>query len=96
VGVSTVGLSQYFGPVEDASFVRLRELSFTVTAAPSIARVLRTRSVAISLLARNLWLWTPYRGTDPEINADGNTDPVSTETVIPQPRYFVVRVTLGY
>jgi len=86
----------YFGPAQDASFVRLRELSFTVTATPGIARALRTTSVAISLLARNLWLWTPYRGTDPEINTNGNADPIMSQTVIPQPRYVVIRVTLGY
>jgi TonB-dependent starch-binding outer membrane protein SusC len=86
----------YSGPVQDASFVRFRELSFTVNASPGIARVLRTTSAAISLVARNLWLWTPYKGTDPEINTDGNADPVYSYTVIPQPRYFVVRVTLGY
>ncbi len=86
----------YAGPVEDASFVRLRELSITVNATPSIARALRTRSVGLSLLARNLWLWTPYRGTDPEINTNGNTDPSTPFTVVPLPRYFVARVTIGY
>ncbi|MFI5250642.1 MAG: TonB-dependent receptor domain-containing protein, partial [Gemmatimonadales bacterium] len=86
----------YAGPPQDASFVRFRELSFTVSASPSIARVLRTTSAAISFVARNLWLWTPYRGTDPEINTDGNSSPVYAYTVIPQPRYFVARVTLGY
>jgi TonB-dependent starch-binding outer membrane protein SusC len=86
----------YAGPAQDASFVRLREFSITVTGTPSIARALRTRSVALSLAARNLWLWTPYRGTDPEINAKGNSDPANPYTVVPLPRYFVARVTLGY
>jgi TonB-dependent SusC/RagA subfamily outer membrane receptor len=90
------GEGAYAGPVQDASFVRLRELSITVSGTPSIARALRTRSVALSLLARNLWLWTPYRGTDPEINTNGNADPASSYTVVPLPRYFVARVTLGY
>jgi TonB-dependent SusC/RagA subfamily outer membrane receptor len=94
----TVAMRQdsYFGPAQDASFVRLRELSLTVTATSRIARALRTTSAAISLLARNLWLWTPYKGTDPEINTNGNTDPITGQTVVPQPRYFVIRVTLGY
>jgi hypothetical protein len=90
------GSGFYSGPVQDGSFVRFRELSFTVNASQRIARVLRTSSAAVSLVARNLWLWTPYRGTDPEINTDGNVDPVISNTVIPQPRYFVARVTLGY
>ena len=86
----------YYGPAQDASFVRFRELSFTANASPGLARVLRTTSAAVSLVARNLWLWTPYKGTDPEINTDGNMNPVYSYTVIPQPRYFVARVTLGY
>jgi TonB-dependent SusC/RagA subfamily outer membrane receptor len=86
----------YAGPAQDASFVRLRELSMTVSGTPSIARALRTRSVALSLLARNLWLWTPYKGTDPEINTNNNADPVLGYTVVPLPRYFIARVTLGY
>ena len=90
------GSGFYSGPVQDGSFVRFRELSFTVNASQRIARALRTNSAAVSLVARNLWLWTPYRGTDPEINTDGNVDPVISNTVIPQPRYFVARVTLGY
>ncbi len=91
-----VSQGSYAGPAQDASFVRLRELSITVNGTPSIARALRTRSVALSLLARNLWLWTPYRGTDPEINTNGNADPVASYTVVPLPRYFMARVTLGY
>lgn len=67
----------------------------TLAAPSGLARALRTSSASISLLARNLWLWTPYRGTDPEINANANADPVSTMTVVPQPRYFVLRVNLG-
>jgi TonB-dependent SusC/RagA subfamily outer membrane receptor len=86
----------YAGPAQDASFVRLRELSITVNGTPSIARALRTRSVTLSLLARNLWLWTSYKGTDPEINTNNNADPVASYTVVPLPRYFVARVTIGY
>ncbi len=95
-GLAVFQQTAYAGPIQDASFVRLRELSITVTGTPNVARALRTRSVALSLLARNLWLWTPYRGTDPETNANGNADPASPYTVVPLPRYFVARVTLGY
>ena len=51
----------YYGAAQDASFVRFRELSVSMNASPGIARVLRTSSAAISLVARNLWLWTPYK-----------------------------------
>jgi TonB-dependent starch-binding outer membrane protein SusC len=86
---------QYFGPPQDASFVRLRELSFTLVASPGTARALHTTEVSISLLARNLWLWTRYTGTDPEFNTHMPVSLQNTFAVVPQPRYFVLRVNLG-
>jgi TonB-dependent SusC/RagA subfamily outer membrane receptor len=91
----TGGGPTYVGPVQDGSFVRVRELSVSYIATPAIARALHTGTATFSLLARNLWLWTRYTGVDPEINtADGN--PGSTQAFTPQPRYFLARVTLGY
>jgi len=85
----------YFGPAQDASFIRLRELSLSYVATPALAHALHTGTATFSLLARNLWLWTRYTGVDPEINTAAG-DPVSTFGITPQPRYFLVRVTLGY
>ena len=95
-GISaTAGGPAYVGPVQDGSFVRLRELSVSYVATPAIARALHTGTATFSLLARNLWTWTRYTGVDPEVNtAVGN--PGSTQTFTPQPRYFLARVTLGY
>jgi hypothetical protein len=85
----------YFGPAQDASFIRLRELSLSYVATPALAHALHTGTATFSLLARNLWLWTRYTGMDPEINTAA-ADPASTLGITAQPRYFLVRVTLGY
>ncbi|MGQ0540170.1 MAG: SusC/RagA family TonB-linked outer membrane protein, partial [Gemmatimonadaceae bacterium] len=58
---------------EDGSFVRLRELSLTYTAPADLAARFGAKSLAVTGSGRNLVLWTPYPGTDPEVNAIGRT-----------------------
>jgi TonB-dependent SusC/RagA subfamily outer membrane receptor len=56
---------------EDAGFVKLREVSLTMTApAPWAARI-GASALRLTLAGRNLATWTPYRGLDPEVNATG-------------------------
>ncbi|MGQ0648681.1 MAG: SusC/RagA family TonB-linked outer membrane protein [Gemmatimonadaceae bacterium] len=59
---------------ESGSMVRLRELSLTYTAPTSMAARIGAKDLALTLSGRNLFLWTPYEGTDPEVNAIGRTD----------------------
>src|SRR6202044_2199207 len=54
------------GFIEGASFTRLRELAVVFNAPPSIAHVIRARNATVTLSARNLALWTSFRGLDPE------------------------------
>jgi hypothetical protein len=66
-----------FGPVgaqfvEDAGFVKLRELSIAYTAdQPWVHRSLGVSSVNVRLAGRNLAMWTNYTGYDPEANLGG-------------------------
>jgi hypothetical protein len=89
-------LDGYFQP---GAFVRLREASVQYTFSPSLASTLvKARSLSVVLSARNLKLWTKYRGTDPEsgFNTTGAGDaPQEFQTVGP-PSYFVFRVNVGY
>ena len=62
------------------------------------ARLVRARSLSVVLTARNLKLWTKYRGTDPESGyntTSGTETPNEFQTVGP-PSYFIVRFNLGY
>lgn len=47
-------------------FARLRELSASYNMSPSMARWVGARTGSVTLSGRNLALWTPYGGTDPE------------------------------
>lgn len=56
---------------EDGAFVRLREIGVSYTAPAGLAAKLGAREAAFSLTGRNLFLWTKYKGVDPETNAIG-------------------------
>lgn len=85
------------GFVEDASFVRFRELSLTLSLPQRFATAARARNASISLAGRNLALWTRYTGGDPEING-GAQAPFSRFDFLSQPpvRSLVARVQLGF
>jgi TonB-dependent starch-binding outer membrane protein SusC len=90
---------------EDGSFVRLREVSLTYTAPTDLAARLGVKSLAVTASGRNLFLWTNYSGTDPEVNAigrpaGGGRDQNFLDAVDafgwPLSRRFAVNVRLGF
>jgi TonB-linked SusC/RagA family outer membrane protein len=57
------------GYIEDASYVKLREVSLTWDVPTKFASKLgMTRGVSLTFAGRNLHTWTNYTGLDPEIN----------------------------
>jgi hypothetical protein len=90
------GTSEPF--VQTISWLRLSELSLTYTLPARVATALRARDASLSLMGRNLGLWTKYRGVDPEINTEASAQ--SPEVVddggVPQPREWRVRLNLGF
>ncbi|MEP7347262.1 MAG: TonB-dependent receptor, partial [Gemmatimonadaceae bacterium] len=87
----------YFQP---GAYVRFRELSMQYTISENLARKLfRARSANLVGSARNLKLWTDYRGTDPEsdFQATSNLSDVPSEfQTLGPPTYFVVRFNLVF
>jgi outer membrane receptor protein involved in Fe transport len=85
------------GFIEDASFVRLREVSLTYGVPERfVARWLRARNGRVTLAARNLAKWTDYTGIDPESNYNLLTDvPQDFQTIAP-PTYWTLRLQLGF
>jgi TonB-linked SusC/RagA family outer membrane protein len=70
LGSSFTGYGAQF--LEDAGFVKLREVSVAYTLdQPWVGRVLGARSLDVRLSGRNLGLWTKYKGIDPEGNLTG-------------------------
>ena len=79
--------------IEEASYVKLRELSIGYTIdAPWLSRGLGFSSVDLRLAGRNLKTWTDYTGVDPETNLAGAEVAIRGHRVLQQPAEQVVRV----
>ena len=88
------------GFMEDASFVRFRELSITATLPQSLYARAGASSASLTFAGRNLHKWTKYTGIDPESNADagggGTLNAPSDFQTTPPPTFFTVRLNLGF
>ena len=59
------------GYVEDADFLKLREVTITLEAPRAWAAQLHAAGASLTLAGRNLLTWTGYSGLDPEVSAAG-------------------------
>ena len=83
------------GYIEDASFVRLRELALNFSVPDAwLSRMAGAERVSLSLSARNLKIWTDYTGMDPESNYSQG-DVQNDFLTLPPQRYYVLRLTVG-
>jgi hypothetical protein len=57
--------------IEDASWVRLRELTLSYVIPTSVMESTPFSGLTVSFTGRNLWLSTPYKGVDPETSLLG-------------------------
>lgn len=90
-------LGNYTGYVEDASFVKLREVAVTLFAPRSLARRAGVRDVSLTIAGRNLGMWTDYSGMDPEVNVSAQANFTSADFLTqPQVRYWVARLNLTF
>jgi TonB-linked SusC/RagA family outer membrane protein len=83
--------------IEPGDFTRVRELALTYDAGAALAD-LGVKSARFTLAARNVALFTAYRGYDPEINsaAQGNNVRGADFSTVPPPRVFSLNMTLGF
>ncbi|MGI9090784.1 MAG: hypothetical protein ACR2GG_06750, partial [Gemmatimonadaceae bacterium] len=99
VVVSQISSALQSGYMEDASFVRFRELSVSGMLPSSLlGRTNGSRIASLTFSARNLHTWTGYTGIDPESNAVAGTTfnlPSDFQTV-PPPTFFILRLNLGF
>jgi hypothetical protein len=84
--------------VEDGSFVKLRELSAALTLdQPWLRNRLGVSTADIRVAGRNLFMWTDYKGLDPEANLGGAewlTQGIDYFSH-PQSRSLVISITLN-
>jgi TonB-linked SusC/RagA family outer membrane protein len=86
-----------YGFIEDASFLRIREISATWTMPDRWARAIKAQRAAITLGGRNLAVFTDYTGIDPEAGYFGvNSGNQNDFQTAPPPSYFTFRLNLTF
>lgn len=83
---------------ENASFVKLREVSLTYSAPEAWARKIGASTLSFTVTGRNLHTWTKYTGVDPEVINGLDVGQFSTADFLTQPpvRYFIGRVNVTF
>ena len=94
---SPFGASPY-GYIEDASFVKWRELTVRYDLPETMAnRLTRFNGLSLSVSGRNLHTWTKYTGLDPEVNGTGQSNFTTNDFLTqPQVRYYTMRLNLTF
>ncbi len=78
--------------VEDASYIKLRELSLTYDFGA------KAKGLNIGIIGRNLYSFDSYQGFDPETNSAGQSDRVRGDDfgAVPIPRSIMVRAGIKF
>ena len=85
------------GFIEDASFVKLREIAVTLTVPRRFAQRLSAANLSVTLAGRNLHTWTKYTGLDPELNYGGQLNFTTQEFgTLPPNRLYQLRIDAGF
>ncbi|HEX7090864.1 MAG TPA: SusC/RagA family TonB-linked outer membrane protein [Longimicrobiales bacterium] len=86
--------------VEDATFVKLREVSITWDVPESLyaGMGIGVRDLRLGLSGRNVLMWTKYSGLDPEVANFGPAAIRSNLDIAPYPpsRAFFLEITVGF
>ncbi|MFQ5639118.1 MAG: SusC/RagA family TonB-linked outer membrane protein, partial [bacterium] len=102
-----LALSPYSGlnTIEDADFIRLREISLAYDVPRNIARTFGLNNMTVSVSGRNLLMITGYSGIDQEMNAIGRRSTGGRDNNFldgvdafgfPIPRQFVFKIRAGF
>jgi TonB-dependent starch-binding outer membrane protein SusC len=85
--------------IYSASFVRLRNVSLSYNVPRSLLQKIKMNSARVFVAGQNLLLFTPYKGWDPEVNADDIVTNIAQGYdfyTAPQPRTVTVGINIGF
>jgi len=92
-----IALGSDAGYIEDATFTKLRELSFTIMGPSGFAQAMRASTVSLTIAGRNLKTWTDYTGLDPEINSSPGANFTTSEFLtLPPTRNWTARINVSF
>lgn len=84
--------------VEDASYVRLKNVTFGYTFPTKLLEKIKMRSARIYVTGQNLLTFTNYSGFDPEVSTFGETNTAAGTDFLtfPQSRSLIVGLNIGF
>jgi TonB-linked SusC/RagA family outer membrane protein len=84
--------------VEDASYLRIKNVTIGYTFSQQLISKLRLRNLRLYASGTNVWTLTNYSGADPEVNSlDGSTTAQGLDLyTFPQVRTILVGLNLGF
>lgn len=94
-GYNWLGSDRY---VEDASFIRLRTITFRYNFNKAFLTKAKLKNLGVYMTAENLFTFTSYTGQDPEISVKGS-DPFRVATdgsMTPPTKNFVIGISAGF
>lgn len=98
---ATINRGSDFGFVEQADFIRWRELSVRYNLNDALGLIgarKYVKNASIAVTGRNLWLNTLYQGLDPEVNFTGARSLTRGQDFLttPQPRTLTATLSVGF
>ena len=82
--------------INDARYVKLREVSLSYEAPSQFASKLRASQFGLTVSARNLHTWSPYTGLDPESQFIAGTPLNLDQAHLPQLAAVVLTIRMSY
>ncbi|MEJ6979641.1 TonB-dependent receptor [Pedobacter sp. P351] len=80
--------------IEDGSFLRLQDLTLGYTLPQSVMSRLKVGNLRVFLSGYNLFLWTKYKGYDPEVDVQTGLTPGLDYNRYPRSRNFVAGLNI--
>lgn len=87
-------VSSYY--VEDGSFIRFKNLSLGYTFDRSLLQKAQINSLRLSLTVDNLFVWTKYKGLDPDVRSSSALMPGYDRLSYPRARTYLVGVNVEF
>lgn len=82
--------------IEDGSFLRLQDVTVGYTLTQNMVNRMRIKNLRVFLSGYNLWLWTKYRGYDPEVDVQTSLTPGIDYNRYPRSRNFVAGINITF
>jgi hypothetical protein len=96
-GLASLRDGVFSGWVEDATFVRLREVTLTFMVPQRFAQRAGARDMTLIFAGHNLGIMTDYSGVDPEVNVSGQANFTQVDFLSQAPiRRYSVRLNLTF